>query len=241
MSMSRIPNKHRNRTAPRPLSPNHDPKLLLIKQRINQIASNMRSPLKPSNQSLTPESHLKETRIRTPPRKEASDTLEDFLSLNGFDSYIQLFQDNQITIQDLPYITKEDLIDMKIPIGPRNRLITCINNWNTKDIPPQYEASPKRLGLKDEVDKFMNELSQFSKRSEPRVRPSSRDQSLEASFDSEVSSQRICSNILGMLKDISDKQGFMMRAIEENQKAIASLRLQYASSKRHRCSCSECR
>ena len=118
---------------------------------------------------------------------------------------------------------------MRIPIGPRNRLIKLIESF--PEAGSHFEPSPKRTGLRDEVDKFMTELSQFSKRSEPKFRPTSRDQSLEASFESENSS-KVCESILIMLKDISEKQNFMMKAIEENQKAIAMIRQQAMRKKR---------
>ena len=228
MSSSRIQNKPRYKTAPRNSSPSRDPKLLLIKQRINQIASNMRSPLKPSNSSILSES-CKETRIRTPTQRRSEESLEDFLVNNGFEQFVGCFQENQLTYADLPFLTKEDLIDMRIPIGPRNRLIKLIESIPESN--SHFEPSPKRTGLRDEVDKFMTELSQFSKRSEPKFRPSSRDQSLEASFESENSS-KLCENILIMLKDISEKQSYMMKAIEENQKAIAMIRQQAIRKKR---------
>ena len=241
--MSRIENKPRNRTAPRNSSTSKDPKLLLIKQKISQIASNMRSPLKPSNSSKTPDSQMGETRIRTPPRRKSNkpETLESFLISNGFENCINYFVENQITLVDFPYLTKEDLNDMSIPIGPRNRLLKLIEKMDKQETSSHYEASPKRAGIRDEVDKFMNELSQFSKRSEQRFRPSSREQSLDTSFDSEINSQRMCDNVIVMLKDISEKQNFMMKAIEENQKAIANLRTQYANNRKNRCICSEYR
>jgi G3E family GTPase len=151
---------------------------------------------------------------------------------NGFEQYVSYFLENQLTYADLPFLTKEDLIDMKIPIGPRNRLIKIIESLPEGN--SHFEPSPKRTGLRDEVDKFMTELSQFSKRSEPKFRASSREQSLEASFESENSS-KVCESILLMLKDISDKQTFMMKAIEENQRAIASLRQQAFRKKRSDC------
>lgn len=233
MSSSRIQTKPRYKTAPRNSSPSRDPKLLLIKQRINQIASNMRSPLKPSNSSILSETVSRETRIRTPSKKNLQESLEDFLISNGFENYLSNFQENQLSLSDLPFLTKEDLIDMKIPIGPRNRLIKLIETMDKPEYSSHYESSPKRTGLRDEVDRFMNELSQFSKRSEPKFRPSSRDQSLEASFETELTSQKMCENILLILKDISEKQSFMLKAIEENQKAIATLRQQGLRKKRY--------
>ena len=208
MSMSRNSSKFRNQSAPRASFPERDPKLMLIKQRINHISSNIKSPLNYSSSSI---SHARETRIRTPPKKEMQEieTIEDFLLENGLEKYVELFQDNQITLQDLPMLTKEDLIDMKMPIVSRNRLLKIIENMNNskREIISNYESSPKRSILKDEVDKFMNELSQFSKRSDHKLRPSSREQSLETSFETESNSQKIYDNIIILLRDICEKTG----------------------------------
>jgi len=193
----------------------------------------MRSPLKPSNSSILSETVSRETRIRTPSKKNLQDSLEDFLISNGFESLLPNFQENQLGLSDLPFLTKDDLVDMRIPIGPRNRLVKLIETMDKPENNSHYEASPKRMGLRDEVDKFMSELSQFSKRSEPKFRPSSREQSLEASFENEISSQKMCENILLVLRDISEKQSFMMKAIEENQKAIAVLRQQGLRKKKY--------
>lgn len=252
MSASRITTKPRNRTAPRNPSPSsYGSNIYSFKQHINQIALNMRSPLKLSNFSNTPDLHSKQSRIRTPslPKSSEPENIEEFLSANGFENYITFFKENQLTLKDLPYLTKEDLIDMKIPIGPRNRLIKIIEGMENKDEArsnyeptrrenvSQSEISPKRAVIRDEVDKFMSELSQFSKRSEPRIRASSRDQSLE-SFDSDLNSQRLFDNVFCLLKDISNKQNIMIHAIKENQKAIKVLRQQCTSSKKLNCTCS---
>lgn len=251
MSMSQA-SKPRNRTAPRVSSPSENPMLMLIKQRINQNATNTKSPLKPSNSPINKEFISKETRPKVSLKRKLSgaDNIEVFLSANGFERYVNYFTESQITLADLPYLTKEDFNDMKMPIGPRNRLIKLIEDLNIKDEvksnyelsrrenTSNYEPSTMRSGLRDEVDKFMTELSQFSKRSEQKVRPSSRDQSLE-SFDSEIGNRGVCESILSLLRDISEKQNVMMKAIEENQKAISTLRVQYLNSRKNKCTCSD--
>ncbi|OMJ83771.1 hypothetical protein SteCoe_15250 [Stentor coeruleus] len=251
MSASRITTKPRNRTAPHNPSPSSfGSNIHSFKQHINQIAINMRSPLKLSNFSNTPDLHSKQSKVRTPslPKSSEPENIEEFLSVNGFENYIISFKENQLSLKDLPYLTKEDLTDMKIPIGPRNRLMKIIEGMENREETrsnyeprreniSQSEISPKRVGIRDEVDKFMSELSQFSKRSEPKIRPSSRDQSLE-SFDSDLNSQRLFDNVFCLLKDISNKQNVMIHVIKENQKAIKILRQQCISSKKLNCTCS---
>ena len=237
MSIPRNHNKSSNHIPPRSSSPSRDQKLLLIKQRINQIASKIKSPLKSSNRSLTADTHKRENRIRIPPKQQYhdSETLEEFLQENGLEKYQNYFEENQLKIQDVPYLTKEDLIDMKLPIGPRNRLLRIIEGMNLESKPEtssRYESSPKRIGLKDEVDKFMQELSQFSKRSEHNPKHSSREQSLDVSLDSEYNSQKMLEGIFGLLKEICDKQHFIMKAVEENQRSVVALKQQFANSKK---------
>lgn len=244
MSLPRATAKPKTRPIPRSTSPlSSDSKILLLKQRMNQVFSNMKSPLKLSNSSTT-EQCSKETRIKipTPTKSSEPETIENFLSSNGFELYINCFQENQITLEDLPFLTKEDLNSMKLPIGPRNRLMKIIDGLGTKNDPRNqndmskrevlnhYENTPKGPRIKDEVDKFMNDLSQFSKRSEQKPKPLSREQSME-SFESDINNQKLFDNVLGILKEISDKQNFMMRAIEENQRAISTLKVQMAARK----------
>ena len=239
--MSRLQSKSKNRTAPRNSSPTKDPKFLMIRQRINEIASSMRSPLKSLKASMTPDPSNKENSMRTPrPKTAKRETLDEFLHLNNLENYAYIFKENQVTMQDLPFLTKEDLIDMKLPIGPRKRLLSLVENMeNNITVPAILERSPKRYGINEEVDKFMTESSQFSKRSEPNVRYSSKNISLDVSFESEMHTQRICDSISGVIKELRGKQSFMMKAIEENQRAIAAIRLQYSSGRMSRCLCED--
>ena len=51
------------------------------------------------------------------------DKLEIFLRKLGLENYLYVFKANQISGKDLALLSKEDLVDMKIPIGPRNRIL----------------------------------------------------------------------------------------------------------------------
>ena len=48
----------------------------------------------------------------------------------GLENLYSKFKDNFITYNDLNFLTKEDFIEMKIPIGPRNRIINFIEEFN---------------------------------------------------------------------------------------------------------------
>ncbi|CAG9318496.1 unnamed protein product [Blepharisma stoltei] len=195
-----------------------------------------RNPNNLSSSSMRFNHEESEIRARTPPKKhspdrwtktKADDPLSEFLNDLGLEELLPIFDANQVSYEDLQYLTKEDLNDMNVPIGPRNRLFNAIssiqNNPQAYEQMPSNHTSPKRLQLKEEVDQFMNELTQLSKRNESRNRPSSRQQSIDsASFES-AQSQRSYESLKAMLMDISEKQEFMMKAIKENQKAIAIL------------------
>ena len=48
----------------------------------------------------------------------------------GLENLYSKFKDNFITYNDLNFLTKDDFIEMKIPIGPRNRIIHFIEEFN---------------------------------------------------------------------------------------------------------------
>ena len=54
-----------------------------------------------------------------------------FILINlGLENLYSKFKDNFITYNDLKFLTKDDFIEMKIPIGPRNRIIHFIKEFN---------------------------------------------------------------------------------------------------------------
>ena len=58
--------------------------------------------------------------------------LEYTLKSLGIDEcYFETFYANKITFEDLMLLTREDLKEMNIPIGPRNRLLNFINKFGT--------------------------------------------------------------------------------------------------------------
>ena len=67
--------------------------------------------------------------------------LVTFLQNLNLDNLLTIFQNNYINFKDLFLLTKEDYIEMKIPIGPRNKLIYYIEkkkknmkNYEIEDI-----------------------------------------------------------------------------------------------------------
>ena len=66
--------------------------------------------------------------------------LVTFLQNLNLDNLLTIFQNNYINFKDLFLLTKEDYIEMKIPIGPRNNLIYYIE---------QYRKNMKNYEIED--------------------------------------------------------------------------------------------
>jgi len=47
--------------------------------------------------------------------------------------YIEVFQENQITLEDLPYLTEEDLKDLDLPYSYRKRLLGVIQGFSEEE------------------------------------------------------------------------------------------------------------
>ena len=62
----------------------------------------------------------------------------------------QIFEDNYIFFDDLFLLTKEDFVEMKIPIGPRNRLLNFIK---------KYKSYAQNFDL-NELSSFMNKYKE---------------------------------------------------------------------------------
>ena len=71
----------------------------------------------------------------------------------GLEDLFLKFKDNRITYNDLQFLTKEDFIEMKIPIGPRNRIIHFIQEMKRNKLPLDFES------LKNFIDKYKKTIS----------------------------------------------------------------------------------
>ena len=69
----------------------------------------------------------------------------------------KVFEDNYIYFDDLFLLTKEDFVEMKIPIGPRNRLLNFIK---------KYKNYAKNFDL-NELSTFMNKFKESISSNEP--------------------------------------------------------------------------
>ena len=83
--------------------------------------------------------------------------LVTFLQNINLENFLNVFKNNYINFKDLFLLTKEDFIEMKIPIGPRNKLIYYIEQYrkNMKN----YEIEDILIFFKYNNVKYMEMLS----------------------------------------------------------------------------------
>ena len=79
-------------------------------------------------------------KVRDNIKNNGDNRLITFLHHLNLDFLLDNFKNNYINFNDLFLLTKEDLIEMKIPIGPRNKLIYFIE---------QYKKSMKSFDIED--------------------------------------------------------------------------------------------
>jgi len=221
MSSSRIPHNSRPKLAPRPASVNLEPKLVQLKSRITQIANNMRT-----NRDVL-SSEISSTRSLKQQNTNSTVTLESCLKSNNLEQYLKTFNENQLTLEDLALLTKEDFVDMKIPIGPRNRIMKLAETLRVdKGGMGNKENCEERCfsrgnGKREDVREYGSEFMQSSYRSGSNRRSDSKEFLGEEDADG-----RMFGHILDVLKDIGEKQKIMAKAIEENRRAVLYLRKQ---------------
>jgi hypothetical protein len=86
-----------------------------------------------------------------------SSPMRNFLMSVNLEGLYEVLKDNQVTFYDLPLITKDDLIDLEVPVGPRNRLLKAVQSVDFDKIESrasEYEESMEgtgRFGTNEEV------------------------------------------------------------------------------------------
>lgn len=77
-----------------------------------------------------PTSHTQEAPSTPPPKVPALDLspnkTTEFLKKLKLEEYAEVFSSHKISSSDLQYLTRQDLIDMKIPTGPRARILKAL-------------------------------------------------------------------------------------------------------------------
>lgn len=172
--------------------------------------------------------------------------VREFMYGIGCEEFFDLFQANQISYDDLSFLTKDDLIDMGLPIGPRNRILRALqalskdsstpepqpaksstpvlrskNTSNILKTPPktkiQETKSPSQYNLRYEVDVFMKELSGL--KTNRKQEPSSPTPYSPSPVT--LTDQDSLQKLTLLFKDIADKQNILMKAIQQNSYAIS--------------------
>jgi hypothetical protein len=121
--------------------------------------------------------------------------MKSFLSTVHLEGLYDVLKENQVAFQDLPLLTKDDLMDLEVPIGPRNRLLKAVKviEQDTLDCKAhEYEESLRGTG-------------RFRTSEEVRLR------------------QDRYAQLEELLMQLSHKQVQMMQLIEENQRSIADI------------------
>lgn len=70
--------------------------------------------------------HLPSFRASPKFQDAPTDSLTEFLKANGLISLLPILQEHEVTLSELFLLTREDFAEMKIPIGPRNRLLSVL-------------------------------------------------------------------------------------------------------------------
>lgn len=155
------------------------------------------------------------------------DETERFLEEVGLEKYVSLFKDNEITIEDIPLLTREDLIDLKLPIGPRNRLMNIIKDKFESSKIQRQLVQTKNMGenrhnVREDTESYLDNHSQNMKTLNPKERPSSR-QSMDSISTESIRSPISYDEVVQMLNNMREQQNIMLRAIQENQRVVAML------------------
>ncbi|OMJ79814.1 hypothetical protein SteCoe_20062 [Stentor coeruleus] len=90
---------------------------------------------------------------------KTNDKLFKFLKSVRCEDYIDLFRENEIYYEDLPYLKENDIIEMNLPIGPRNRILNGLENFQTT---PTDEIEEEQYKEVDENNKKLKEIMQLA-------------------------------------------------------------------------------
>ncbi|CAG9319888.1 unnamed protein product [Blepharisma stoltei] len=101
---------------------------------------------------------------RTEKKNKAGDgdKMTQFLKSLDLEKFQEVFQKQMVTFHDLKFLTREDLADMKIPIGPRNRILRALG----KGVSNSSSGTPSHC-LTENNDNYEIKPQFFSKPSTP--------------------------------------------------------------------------
>ena len=210
--------KDKSKIPPRASSASGENRIMMIKRKVSEIAGTMKSSSRLSGSSSLSETWGKE-------ENTDDSKLDALFHTYKLENYLQVFKENKISIKDLNLITKEDLIDMKIPIGPRNRILKIIENLDSNPDKIESASLHPKDEIKESVEKFMAEVLDLSRRKTASSIHSYRE---ESEFKAEPGKD-LFEEIKYVLKEINDKQKKMMNLLKENNREMEAIN-QYARS-----------
>jgi len=115
----------------------------------------------------------------------------------GLQEYLEAFEANQITMEDLQLLTKEDLCELGLPIGPRNRILRATGKLAV----PKFNRSQAN----QEVSAFLKEVDNIRYRK------------------AQTSRRVKLTDLSSFLNEISQKQQRIMNQIHKNKSTIKNL------------------
>jgi hypothetical protein len=169
---------------------------------------------------------------------EEGETLREFLEQVGLEDYEEVFIDHQVLLEDLPQLSREDFIDMGIPVGPRNRILHALRTDQGDPAigemrePSTMQASPEsvhsyksatRQHLQKEVQHFISTIKSAKPKSRqtPPTKPAKLPQSQARS--PRPLDQDQAERLEGLIEGLFRRQEFMMQAIEQSAVVIKTL------------------
>lgn len=172
-------------------------------------------------------------------QRQGPETLNLFLRRLGLEDYEPAFLENQVTSEDLPLLTRDDLADMGIPIGPRNRILSALQSetletpLSSKREPSIYQSSPgsstcssksaMRLQLHQEVQQFISGINTAEQRRKQQLKPQVTPEVKPVKPPRDTKSQSTNDSMAKMIEDLARRQELMMKAIEQNSQAMKML------------------
>ena len=78
--------------------------------------------------------HLPSFRASPKFQDTPADSLAEFLKAHDIGSLLPILQEHEVTFSELFQLTREDFAEMKIPIGPRNRLLNVLQKGQSASL-----------------------------------------------------------------------------------------------------------
>ena len=141
------------------------------------------------------------------------------LSNLGLEDLFCKFKDNFIIYNDLNFLTKDDLKEMNIPIGPRNRIINFIQELKINGINLSFE------GLKNFIENYKKKLSgqNLNKKDKKNIEIENKNSSINNEYIKEKNSQNSFVFSSQYYSEKNDNNNFLDKNKNDTKTNISSL------------------